>query len=67
MSEFVFEVRLGGFEQREEIIRCKDCFQWDDQIENGNAVCYEWSDPENGYSVYTSPNDFCSRAERWEP
>ena len=49
---------------------CKDCYNWNEQFSAkrkslNNYVCYcsQWSDPENGYKRYTSPNDYCSYFE----
>lgn len=50
--------------------RCKDCDNWNEQFSAGrkslnNYVCYcsQWSDPEDGISRYTAPNDYCSYFE----
>lgn len=49
---------------------CKDCDNWNEQFSAGrkslnNYVCYcsQWSDPEDGISKYTAPNDYCSYFE----
>ena len=50
--------------------KCKDCDNWNEQFSAGrkslnNYVCYcsQWSDPEDGISRYTAPNDYCSYFE----
>lgn len=52
------------------IVRCKHCDCWCEDLKVGRhefgnvtAPCSEWSN-EDGYIVYTSPDEFCSRGER---
>lgn len=55
-----------------EVVRCKDCGWWneDDSAEwgdLGNNVCAcAYFSNEDGYTVYTEPNDYCSKGERKE-
>ena len=61
MSEYIcnFENgRDGWYEQRDPIVRCRDC-QWFTRIASG-GVCVR-----NGYfSISTADDGFCSKAER---
>lgn len=52
------------------ICRCEYCDNWNKkdscgkkELKNYVCACHEWSDPENGMTRYTSPNDFCSYFE----
>ena len=55
-----------------EVVRCKDCVWWneDDSAgwgDLGNNVCAcAYFSNEDGYTVYTEPNDYCSKGERKE-
>lgn len=52
------------------VVRCRECELWNDwdsagHKELGNFVCScaHWTN-EDGYVVYTKPDDFCSYSER---
>ena len=52
------------------VVRCRECELWNDwdhagRKELGNFVCScaHWSN-EDGYIVYTKPDDYCSYGER---
>ena len=55
-----------------EVVRCKDCGWWneDDSAgwgDLGNNVCTcAYFSNEDGYTVYTEPNDYCSKGQRME-
>ena len=55
-----------------EVVRCKDCVWWneDDSAgwgDLGNNVCAcTYFSNEDGYTVYTEPNDYCSKGLRME-
>ena len=55
-----------------EVVRCKDCDLWNRCYEagheqTGNHVCAcEYFSNEDGYVVYTRPDDYCSYGERKE-
>ena len=55
-----------------EVVRCKDCVWWneDDSAgwgDLGNNVCAcAYFSNEDGYTVYTEPNDYCSKGQRKE-
>ena len=63
MSEYICDFengRDGWYEQREEIVRCRDC-KWFDRIASG-GVCVR-----HGYfSIYTTGDGFCSKAKRMD-
>ena len=53
------------------VVRCKDCYNWDEERKVGHAKygnetapCYEWSNLEDGHTRYTKSTDFCSYGER---
>lgn len=52
------------------VVRCKDCGLWNEydragreSLNNLRCSCANFSG-EDGYTVYTAPNDFCSYGER---
>ena len=52
------------------VVRCKDCELWNEwdrsgheSLNNLRCSCAHFSG-EDGYTVYTAPNDFCSYGER---
>lgn len=54
-----------------EVVRCKDCDCWCEEMKVGHAnlgneiaPCSEWSDTEDGHIRYTKATDFCSYGER---
>ncbi len=55
-----------------EVVRCKDCELWNEWDEAGhkklgNYVCScAYFSNEDGYMVYTGPDDYCSHGERKE-
>ena len=54
-----------------EVVRCKDCVWWneDDSAgwDLGNNVCAcTYFSNEDRYTVYTEPNDYCSKGQRKE-
>lgn len=55
-----------------QVVRCKDCGWWneDDSAgwgDLGNNVCAcAYFSNEDGYTVYTEPNDYCSKVQRKE-
>ena len=55
-----------------EVVRCKDCVWWDEDDsagwgDLGNNVCAcTYFSNEDGYTVYTEPNDYCSKGLRME-
>ena len=53
-----------------QVVRCKDCGLWNEwdraeheSLNNLRCSCAHFSG-EDGYTVYTAPNDFCSYGER---
>lgn len=53
-----------------QVVRCKDCDLWNEwdragheSLNNLRCSCAYFSG-EDGYTVYTAPNDFCSCGER---
>ena len=55
-----------------EVVRCKDCGWWNEDDSAGwghlgNNVCAcAYFSNEDGYTVYTEPNDYCSKGQREE-
>ena len=55
-----------------EVVRCKDCVWWNEDDSAGwgylgNNVCAcTYFSNEDGYTVYTEPNDYCSKGLRME-
>ena len=55
-----------------EVVRCKDCGWWNEDDSAGwghlgNNVCAcAYFSNEDGYTVFTQPDDYCSRGEREE-
>lgn len=55
-----------------QVVRCKDCDLWNEwdcagHKETGNFVCScAYFSNEDGYIVYTGPDDYCSKGERKE-
>ena len=52
------------------VVRCQECELWNDWDSAGNkklgtfvCSCAHWSN-EDGYTVYTKPDDFCSYGDR---
>lgn len=55
-----------------EVVRCKDCDLWNEWDETGHeqtgnyACSCAYFSNEDGYVVYTRPDDYCSHGERKE-
>ena len=55
-----------------EVVRCKDCDLWNEWDESGHeqtgnyACSCAYFSNEDGYIVYTGPDDYCSYGERKE-
>ncbi len=55
-----------------EVVRCKDCDLWNEWDETGHkklgnyACSCAYFSNEDGYVVYTGPDDYCSYGERKE-
>lgn len=72
MNEYIYETQgeqvignLKGFIlPKEEIVRCRDCLKWDYDSPYPKKACFEFSNPEDGYIVMTSPDGFCAWPER---
>lgn len=64
MSEYVYD--MGDYRDpiREKIVRCRDCVKWDHDSTYPKKACYEFSNPEDGYIIATSPDGFCAWGER---
>ena len=72
---YVQVVDVGDIEKAptvdaEQVVRCKDCDLWNEwdragheSLNNLRCSCANFSG-EDGYTVYTGPNDFCSYGER---
>lgn len=71
MSEHIYgsvcgitELRL---EEREEIVRCRDCTYYDDEPDLGSSMPKCWRDPDHrGTAMWTQPDGFCWLGERKE-
>ena len=46
-----------------EVVRCGECSAGRKSLGNFRCSCAHWSN-EDGYTVYTGPNDFCSYGVR---
>ena len=76
MREYIYTVTddedgVVQFTKIGELVRCGECESWDKEntsgrksLKNYRCACMEWSNMEDGYYVYTSENEYCSRGER---
>lgn len=58
--------KIPAVDANADLVRCKDCDMWNDDGGVYAHSCAVWSNPEDGYTRFTEPNDFCSYAERRE-
>ena len=65
-GEYIVEFDKGANAIHERIVRCRDCGKWDYDSDYPKKACFEFSNPEDGYIVATSPDGFCAWAERRE-
>ena len=56
--------KIPAVDANADFVRCKDCDMWNDDGSVHAHSCAEWSNPEDGYTRFTEPNDFCSYAWR---
>lgn len=72
MAEWIIEANdteeaaEGKFAFIREVVRCKDCDNWIQQVDKTYGWCSEWSAPEMGYGRFTDEDDYCSHGERRE-
>ena len=48
------------------VVRCRDCEKWDYDSKYPKKTCFEFSNPEDGYTIATEPDGFCAWSCRKE-
>lgn len=48
------------------LVRCRDCVNGIPTTSGKSVICSEWSNPEEGFTVYVPLDGFCYRGETEE-